>query len=207
MLALDGGAAGQRVHHLGDPLGRVDLHPGLAAGFGRLGGVAGRQVEGFDALFGGGQGHGQHPGHRPQGAVQRYFAQKGGVPRGLLDLAGGGQDGQQQGQVVDGPRLADVGGGQVGGHPAARPAEVEVAGGRPDAVGAFPHRRVGQADQGKGVQSARDVGLHRHPKALQAAESETVQYCVHGRSFPRVNPPVLICPARRTAAGSAGPSA
>ena len=204
---LDGAAAGQSVHHLGDAAGRIDLHPVRAAGFGGLGGVASGQIEGAHPLFGGGQGHGQHPRHRTQGAVQGHLAQEGGVPRGRLDLPRRRQDGQQQGQVVDRAGLADVGGGQVDGDAAAGPAVVQVAGGGPDAVGALPHRRIRQTHDGKGVHPARDIGLHGDAEALQAVQSKTVQQCVHGGSFLPVSRPVSICPARRTAARSAGPSA
>ena len=170
----------QGVDHVVYRPGAVHLHPRAAAGLRRFGGIGSGEVQGTDALFGGGQGHGQHPRHRPQGAVQGNLPQEGGVRLGRVDLSRRGQHRQQQGQVVDRPCFADVGGGQVDGHPSRGPAVPQVAGCRPDPVGTLPHRRIRQAYDGKGVHPARHICFHRHPEAFQAVEAKTLQYSIHG---------------------------
>ena len=174
----DGRDSAQCVHHLPRGAGRVDLH-GSAARLGGFSGVFGGDVEGFDAVCRRGQRHGQHTGHWPQGPIQRQFAEEGGVGGQLLQLAGGSQHGQQQGQVVNRAGLADVSGGQIDRDVAVRPLEAQIFDGGTDAVAAFAHGGVRQTHQRKGGQPAGYIRLDRNSKAVQAVQTVAFQDRVH----------------------------
>ena len=171
--------AAQGVHHLPGGVGRVDGHA-VGTGLGSLGGVFGGHIQGADAVFGGGQRHGQHAGYRAQGAVQRQFTQKGGVLRHILQLAAGREHGQQQRQIVHRAGLAHIGGGQVDRDAPVRELEAQVLDGGTHAVRTFPHGGIRQAYDGKGGQPARNVGLHGHGKAAQAVQAKALCYRIHG---------------------------
>ena len=160
-------------------MGRVDGHA-VGTGLGSLGGVFGGYIQGADAVFGGGQCHGQHAGYRAQGAVQRQLTQKGGVLRYILQLAAGREHGQQQGQIVHRAGLAHIGGGQVDRDAPVRELEAQVLDGGTHAVRTFPHGGIRQAYDGKGGQPARNVGLHGHGKAAQAVQAKALCYRIHG---------------------------
>ena len=78
-----------------------------------LGGGGGGDVQPLDARPPGGQGHGQHPHHRPQGAGQRQLPHVGAVRPVQPELPPGGQNTRQNGQIVHRAPLALVGGSQV----------------------------------------------------------------------------------------------
>ena len=127
----------------------------------------------MDAAFGGGQRHGQHAGHRAQCAVQRQLAQKSRIFRHLFQLAAGGQQRQQQRQVVHRAGLAHIGRGEVDRDAAVRELEAQILDGGADAVSALPHGGIRQTYDGKGGQSARNIGFHLHGKTAQTAQAET----------------------------------
>ena len=180
----DGPDAPQGVHHFQRRVGRVDQH-GVSAGLGCFGRVLRRDIQGLHPAGGSRQGHGQHAGHRAEAAIQRQLPQKGGFFRRGLDLPGRGEDGQQQGQVVHGAGLADIGRGQVDRDAAVRPFEPQVAGGGVDTVAAFPHGGIGQADNGEGGHPARDVGFHCDSKAVETVETKASDNGIHGAPFAR----------------------
>ena len=93
---------------------RVD---GEALGQGGLGGVLRRDVELPYARPGGGHGHGEDAGDGAQGSGEGEFAQKGGSFSRRVDVPLGGQDAQEDGEVVDSALLPQGGGGQVDGDP------------------------------------------------------------------------------------------
>ena len=126
-----------------------------------------------------GQRHGQHAGHRPQGAVQRQFAQKGRILRHLFQLAAGSQQRQQQRQVVHRAGLAHIGRGKVDRDAAVREFKAQILDGGADAVSALPHGGIRQTYDGKGGQPARNIGFHLHGKAAQPAQAETSGYRIH----------------------------
>ena len=90
---------------------------GQALGQRGLGGVFRRDVELLHARPGGGHGHGEHPGDGAQGAGQGQLPHEGGPFVRGIDVALGGQDAQEDGEVVDGALLPQGGGGQVDGDP------------------------------------------------------------------------------------------
>ena len=178
----DGRDAAQSVHHFPGRAGRVDRHA-VAAGFGGLGSVFSGHIQRTDAAFGRRQRHGQHAGHRPQGAVQRQLAQKGGVGGDFLDLAAGRQQGQQQRQVVDRAGLAHIRRGQIDRDAPVRELEAQVFDGGAHAVCTFPHGGIRQTYNGKCGQPAGDVRFHSHGKAAQAPQAETSGDRIHD-AFP-----------------------
>ena len=97
----------------------------------------------------------------------------------LLQLAGGSQHGQQQGQVVNRAGLADVSGGQIDRDVAVRPLEAQIFDGGTDAVAAFAHGGVRQTHQRKGGQPAGYIRLDRNSKAVQAVQTVAFQDRVH----------------------------
>ena len=87
---------------------------GQALGQRGLGGVFRRDVELLHARPGGGHGHGEHPGDGAQGAGQGQLPHEGGPFVRGIDVALGGQDAQEDGEIVDGA-LQGSGGGQPTG--------------------------------------------------------------------------------------------
>ena len=131
-------------------------------------------------MLGGSQRHGQHAGYRAQTAIQRKFAQKGGVGGHLFQLSAGGQQRQKQRQIVHRACLAHIGGGKVDGNAPVREAEAKVFDGGAHPVGAFPHGRVRQAYDGKRGQPAGNIGFHRNGKAAQSVQAKAVGHRIHG---------------------------
>ena len=175
----EGADALQCLYHLSGGVGRVDGH-GVGASFGCFGGVLCRDVQRPDAVLSSGKCHGQHAGYRAQTAIQCKLAQKGSVGGNLLQLAAGGQQRQKQRQIVHRAGLAHIGGGKVDGDAPVREAESKVFDGGAHPVGAFPHGRVRQADDGKRGQPAGNIGFHRNGKAAQPVQAKAVGHRIHG---------------------------
>ena len=139
----------------------------------------------------GGQHHGQRPPHRPQPPVQGELPRKGAAGKVHVALAGGQQQPQQDGEVVDGPRLFGVGGGQVHQNTAVRPGKAQVPGG-----GAHPLPRlldggVGQPHQVELGQPPLAVHLHRHHVPLDARKPHGKDRRKHRRTSSKKIPPLL----------------
>ena len=166
-------------------MGGVDRHS-IGAGLGSFRGVLGGDIQGADAAFGSGQSHGQNAGYRPQGAVQRQFAQKGGICRDGLQLAAGNKKRKQQGQIIHRAGLADIGRSQIDGDAPVRELEPQILDGGTHAVCTFAHSGIRQAYDGKCGQTAGDIGFYRYGKAVQALQTKASGDRIHG-ALPRSN--------------------
>ena len=93
-------------------------HRGQSLRQGGFSGIVRRDEEGADAGVPGGQGHGQHAGDGPDFPVQAQLSQKGTVRRGPANLPGCTEDAQENGKIVVGSRLFQIGRGQVDGNAA-----------------------------------------------------------------------------------------
>ena len=153
---------------------------GQIPGQGGLGGVLLRHVQLPHPRPGGGHGHGQGPGHRPQGPGQGQLPQKGGGLRRRRNVPLGGQDAQENGEIVEGPLLAQGGGGQVdgdAGHGEPGPAGPDRG---PHPLPGLLHRRVGQAHHVKGGQAPGQGALRRHRISGDALEAQGRDCHNHG---------------------------
>ena len=166
----------QMGHQLPHVLHRIDRRPARQGG---LGGGGGRDIEGAHAGAPGGQRHGQHTGHRPQGAGQGQLSHKGRVGRGRPDLLPGGQDAHQDGQVVHRARLPPVGGSQIHGDAGDGKGEAAVFDGGADPLPGLLHRRVGQAHDIKGGQAAGQVALGGDLVSGNAAQAQRTHMMEH----------------------------
>ena len=114
------------------------------------------------------------------GAVQRQLTQEEAALQVGRHLLGQDQQRDGDGQIVGGAFLAQVGGGQVDGEPAAGIGQTGVVDRRAHALGGFLHRGVGQADQGHGGQGAGvEIGLNLDHGAFQADQRATVDFGEH----------------------------
>ena len=130
-----------------------------APGQGGLRRVLRRDIQLPDAQPRRGHGHGQHPLHRPQGPGKAQLPQEGGpLPRGL-DVPLGGQEPQEDGQVVDRALFFQRRRGQVHRDAADRELEPRGLHRRAHPLPGLLHRRVGQAHNIKGGQTAGQVAL------------------------------------------------
>ena len=151
-VAVDAVGGGQRlpgeqVEGLAEGLGGPDVD---ALDEGGLVGVGGGDDDGAEAAVAQGQHDGQDAADAPHLAAERQLAHHGhGFQERQFVGAVGGEQGQGDGQVVDGALLAEVGGGEVDGHRGRLQAEAGVAQGRVHAVDALLHRRVRQADDAR----------------------------------------------------------
>ena len=140
-----------------------------------LGGVLLGHEQGSDAGLFGGQGHGQHPGTGAQLAGQGQLPQKGAAGLGQPDLSPGGQNAHQNGQVVQGAHLFQMGGSQIHRDPADGEGEAAVFDGRAHPLPGLGHGGIGQTDDGKGGQAAGQIalggdGIARHSVQTQRGD-------------------------------------
>jgi hypothetical protein len=130
------------------------------------------------------QCHRKHAPNRPNAAVQGELPDdQGGGQAAWLDQAGRRQNAQRHGQVERGTRLPYVGGSKVHRDALERELESGVLDGGPDAIAAFPHAGVGQADRREGGQARGDVYLDRHDGRLDAADRCREHTREHSRKF------------------------
>ena len=172
------GDAAQGIYNFACRVGGVDGHA-VGTGLGCFGGILGRYIQGVGAIFCCSQRHGQHAGNPPQGAVQCQFAQKCRVGRHILQLAAGSEHCQQKRQVVHRAGLAHIRRGKIDGNAPVRELEAQIFDGGAHTVGAFTHSGIRQAHDGKGGQTAGNVGLHCHGKAAQAVQTKASGNRIH----------------------------
>ena len=172
------GDAVQGIYNFACRVGGVDGHA-VGTGLGCFGGILGRYIQGVGAIFCCSQRHGQHAGNRPQGAVQCQFAQKCRVGRHILQLAAGSEHCQKKRQVVHRAGLAHIRRGKIDGNAPVRELEAQIFDGGAHTVGAFTHSGIRQAHDGKGGQTAGNVGLHCHGKAAQAVQTKASGNRIH----------------------------
>ncbi len=155
-----GGRDGRLAREVGDELGDVGHgEDGQPRGDRRLDGAGGGDVEPLDPGLARGEGHGEHPDDGPQLAGEGQLAHEGGGGVVEAELAAGGEDPDEDGQVVDGAGLAAVGGREVDGHPADGEAEPAVLRGGADALTGLLDGGVRQPDDLIGGQAAVHVAL------------------------------------------------
>ena len=154
-----------------DPLGK-----------GGLGGVFGREKELFHAAALRCDGHGQRAGDAPQRSVQGKLAEKGTVVLRLLDLALGGQNADEDRQIVERTGLFPVGRGEIDRQTAGRKTKAGVLDRRADALARLLDGGVGQSDDLKARQTAGDIYLNGDLKAAHAADGKASNTGKHALS-------------------------
>ena len=92
----------------------------------------------------GSQGHRQHTGNRADLPFQTHLAQKGAVVLWPLNFSGGGHNADEDGQVIVGAALFEIGGRQVHRDPSCGKPEPAAPGCRPDPLPGLFHRRIRQ---------------------------------------------------------------
>ena len=148
--------AGEMLGQLLHVLHRVD---GEAFGQGRLRGAVRGDEEPLDPRRLSRQGHGQHPDHGAQGPGEGQLPHKGAVRVAPIQLAGGGQNAHEDGQVVDRAGLAQVGRGQVHRDPPHGEGVAVVLNGRAHPFPRLLHGGVGQTHDVKVGQPTGQVAL------------------------------------------------
>ena len=86
---------------------------------------------------------------------------------------------QQKRQVVHRAGLAHIRRGKIDGNAPVRELEAQIFDGGAHTVGAFTHSGIRQAHDGKGGQTAGNVGLHCHGKAAQAVQTKASGNRIH----------------------------
>ena len=175
--AVRGGGrlAGEEVEGLAEGLDGPDVD---AFDEGGLVGVGGGDDDGAEAAVAQGQGDGQDAADAPHFAAEGELAEHGhGVEEGQFVGAVGGEEGQGDGQVVDGALFAEVGGGEVDRHGGGLEAEEGVAQGGVDAVDALFDGGVGQAhDAGAGVFGGEGVDFNLDGLGADAVDCRRVRF-------------------------------
>ena len=130
--------AGEKFHRLIKPLDPVHLQP---LDNGSLGRIGRRDEKTADPFLAGRQGHGQHPGHRPDRAVQGELAGNGGLfEQTALEDTGRRQNTQGNGQVVAGPLFLHRRRRQIDRDPPLRKFISRILDGGPHPVLGLAHR-------------------------------------------------------------------
>ena len=168
--------AAQMQHHVLGAAGGVDGQPRRHGGFG---GVFRRQEQFLHALLHGGQRHGKHAGHGAQRAVQPQFPQKSALRAGGGQLALGGQDADEYGQVIHRAGLAYVGRGQVDGDAAGRPLVMQVFHRAAHPLAALFHSGIRQPHQVELRQPAGKIRLHLYQIPGQPRDAQARHLCKH----------------------------
>ena len=172
----DGGLAGEVGGQLLHRLHRVDGEP---LGQGGLRGAVSGDEQTLNSRIPGGQGHGEHPHHRAQGARQGELPHKSAVGVRPGQLPAGGQDAHADGQVVNGAGLTQVGRGQVHGDPPHREGIAVVLDGGADPFPGLFYGGVRQAHNVKIGQTAGQVALRGYLVTGNALEPKGAYLIQH----------------------------
>ena len=128
--------------------------------------------------------HGKRAAYGPQLARERQFAGEFiCVKVWRLDLPGGDQDAQRNGQVEAARLLGQVGRRQVYGDTPLRKIEATVLDCGTDPVTRFLYLGIGQANQGERWQSCREMNLNRDFGSLKACQCPRAQNGERHRAF------------------------
>ena len=184
MLWQNGGPGGG--HQRLAPLQVVDELQGVpdavdrdAAGKARLLGVFRRDIQLLDAAPGRPHGHGERPRHGAQLAAEGQLPHKGHGGRRGVDGAGGDEDTEHDGQVVDGAGLFDVGRGQIHIHTGVGELEAAALHRRGHPLPGLPDGGVRQAADLKFGQTPGDIALHGHIHPVYARYTEGTDSMYH----------------------------
>ncbi len=162
--------AAEMVGHGDQAAWRQDGHLGARPGrFRSAGGRADQAVAGGV----GGHGGGQDPGNGGDGAVERQFAERGET---VELVAGDGADRRHQRQcdrqIVMAALLGQVGRSQIDDDALGRQGQAGGVEGGADALAAFGHRLVGQADDDEIGQARGDLDLDVDADAFNALKCD-----------------------------------
>jgi hypothetical protein len=119
-----------------------------------------------------GKGRRQHSPHRPQLAAQRKLAvELTSLQLGsrVCQLTGSAEDADGNGEIETAAFLGQIGGGQVDGDAARWKLEIGVCEGRPHAILALLHHRLGQTNDVEGWESGADVDFDSHLRCIDSA--------------------------------------
>ena len=145
-LALDDADDGgvEQLEHIEERGDGIDVDAFDDGGFG---GVGGGQDEVGDAFFAGQDGDGQHAGDGAHAAVEAELADQEKAAE-VVDAqrAVSAEDADGDGQIEAGAFFFEIGGREVDGDEGGRDQVAGVFDGGANAVAAFAHRGVGQAD-------------------------------------------------------------
>ena len=114
--------------------------------------------------------------HKP---VERQLADEGAVTQLAAELTAGAQHGYQNGQVIDRPLLADIGGREVDRQPALRERKAAVFDRGAHSVLRLIDCGVGQADQIDPRQPLTEIHLDPDHVAVNAEKPHAVDTCKH----------------------------
>ncbi len=145
-----------------------------------LGLVAG----GDDETFGvDGVGQRQRAPYGSDGAVETELAQAADVASGIaIDLPGGSEHTDGDGEVEPGSRFAELARRQVDRDPTLRPLGAARLDGRPDPVSSFAAGDIGKADHGEAGQAATHMDLDVDGVSPDAGERRRTDGGEHARS-------------------------
>ncbi len=96
---------------------------------------------------------------------------------------GCGEDTDGDRQIVGGPLLFDIGGGQIGGNAADRKVVTGVFQCRLDPVLTLLDRAIGESDGGKGGQSGGKINFNIDDNGINSDQGTAEHLCKHG--YPR----------------------
>jgi len=127
-----------------------------------------------------GDGGGQHPGDRQQGAVEAELAEHGEAGHRFgLRHPHGDQQAECYGQVEMAAFLEQNGGREINRDALGRQGQAQGAQGGAHPLAGFRHRLVGQADHGKGRQARGDMHLDIHRARLDAVKGDRIDMGNH----------------------------
>ena len=145
--------------------------------------AAGRGADqAFLARIGADRGR-QHAGHRRDRAVETEFAEHGKtVQRIRRNRADRGHQAERDRQIVMAAFLGQIGGREIDGDSPGRQRQPRGDQRRADPLARFGHRLVGQADDGEGRQSRRDLHLHVDRAGLDPLKGDGGNPLNHART-------------------------
>jgi hypothetical protein len=164
----------EQIEHIEERGDRIDVDALDNRGFS---GVGGGQDQVGNSLFAGQDGHGQHAGDGADAAVEAELADhekaaEVGGPQGAVSSKNADGDGK----IEAGAFFLDVGRGEVDGDEGGRDGVAGVLDGGTDAVAAFAHRGVGQAD------GVKVILVHDHTAVVHLDFDEVGVDSVDGRT-------------------------
>lgn len=144
-------------------------------------GVTGRHDDALELLVAGKRGGRQDAAHMPDAAIQRQLADNHrAIEATEVELLGGHQQAERDGQVVAGADLAQVCRREADGDTVGGEVQAAVADGGADALTALFDGGIGQADEGEGGQAAAAVDLDFDDVAFQTEDGARIHLGEHG---------------------------
>ena len=118
------------------------------------------------------QRHGQNAGDGAQCSIQTQFSQKGAFGAGGGELSLGGQNPDEDGQIIHRAGFTYIGRCQIDGDPAGRPLVMQILNGTSYPLAAFFYGRIRKADQIELRQPSGQISFYLYKIAHEPSDTQ-----------------------------------